>query len=51
MKKMFTFNYPHPHPRVMFVFNPPLLISNKDQMLLMYGNTFLLYYLKDESIT
>ncbi|XP_049407834.1 F-box/kelch-repeat protein At3g23880-like [Solanum stenotomum] len=51
--KMFTFQYPHPHPHrcLMFLFNPPHLISNKGKILLMCGKTFLLYNLKDESIT
>ncbi|WMV47470.1 hypothetical protein MTR67_040855, partial [Solanum verrucosum] len=47
--KMFTFRYPH--PCLMFLFNPPHLISNKGKILLMCGKTFLLYNLKDESIT
>lgn len=44
-----VFKYRHSY--VMFVFNPPLLISNKDKKkFLRYGKTFLLYNLKDESI-
>ncbi|XP_060174030.1 F-box/kelch-repeat protein At3g23880-like [Lycium barbarum] len=40
--KMFTLKYP--------VSSPPFLISNKDEILLMFGKKFLLYNLKDESV-
>lgn len=48
--QMFTFKCPHNCPTA-FVLHPPLLISNKGEILLMCGQTFLLYNLKDESTT
>ncbi|MCD7456593.1 hypothetical protein HAX54_032312 [Datura stramonium] len=46
--KMFTVKCPHSPASSLF--KAPLLVSNKDEILLMFGRNFWLYNLKDESI-